>query len=197
MLHCITTAESRRIRRRAAQLRAGWQGRNGFGTAALRGAGDRLHDHLVAQAFLPRRVRAPLLPDAAGHVVDLQRELVARVDLRHLLHTVLAFPPEDLQALALVGEGILHEETAALAREAQRLLLVRAVARLRLRQEARGEAQGEAHALLHLAVALVSRRAPGLRHDLDRFLVAEVARGVQAVEADIRQGAAAGELPAV
>src|SRR3954453_13296243 len=120
MLHCITSASSGRIGSRAADLHLRRQRRNGFRPAARRGSRDRLHDLLVAQPFLPRRMRPALLPHGAGHVVDLERELVARMDLRYLFDAALALAPEQVQALALVGEGIFQEEAATLAGKAIR-----------------------------------------------------------------------------
>jgi hypothetical protein len=54
-------------------------------------------------------------PYAAGHVVDLERELVARVDLRYLLETSLAFAGEQMQSLTFISEGVLDQHAASLA----------------------------------------------------------------------------------
>src|SRR3954453_1472378 len=122
------TPRSTRIGRRTARLCLGRQGRDGFRAAPLRRADDRFHDLLVAQAFLARRMRPARLPHAARHMVDLERELIARMYLWHLLDAPLAVAPEQVQALALVGEGVLDQQAAALAMQSQRLLLIGAIA---------------------------------------------------------------------
>jgi hypothetical protein len=45
--------------------------RDGLRAAALRGVDNRLHDLLIAQAFLARRMWPESLVYAAGQVVDL------------------------------------------------------------------------------------------------------------------------------
>jgi hypothetical protein len=48
-------------------------------------------------------------------VVDLECELVARVDLRYLLETSLAFAGEQMQSLTFISEGVLDQHGASLA----------------------------------------------------------------------------------
>src|SRR3954447_6848971 len=98
------TLSSTRIGRGAPRLCLGRQGWDGFRSAALRRAGDRFHDLLIAQAFLARRMWPARFPHAAGHVVDLERELVSRVDLRNPLDATLALAAGQVQALTLIGK---------------------------------------------------------------------------------------------
>ena len=125
-------------------------------------------------------------------MVDLEGELVLRAQHPLVPGLGLALAVADEQALALIREGVLEIDRAALGLDLQRAGLVRAVAGRAERQRAGGEAQGEGYRLLDLAVERVVRRMD-LRLDRDRLLAHQRPHAVEAVESDIRQRSPAGQ----
>ena len=155
----------------------------GFGRAI-----DRLHDPLVGQAFLAGCPGHPAGLDTLRHVVELQRELVLRRDAPVVDGFGLAVAMRHPHLLTLVGEGVGDFDRGARQADAEAAVLVEAVTRGTVGQEAAREAQGEGNHLLDLAEARVAWRREHAGKDLDRLFAGKEACRIQAIEPDVGQG---------
>ena len=174
--------------------RAGrWRKLNRFTGAG--GLVDSIRNALILQPLFPGSVRLQVLLNAQREVVHLRSELVFLFELRlvrDLLLEILVV--EGVAHLnAVVGEGGVELRPGFRAFHAQELRFVGFVGGVEDGGEAGGELGDDLATSLDFGETRVILGLVDRSLDFVRFFIGEEARGVQAVDADIRHAASAGQ----
>src|SRR5205823_1767729 len=148
----------------------------------------RFDDPLILQPFFPGRVRLTTIDYAIGHVIELIRELIALRDLRQ--RRLFRFG-EHFQAA--VGERWLYSEGSALSHYSVRVRIVSIETAHAIRQHPAGKTHLPDDGRIYFLEARIAGRAECAREHFHRFFAEQKTNGVNAINAEIADGTAAGK----